>query len=70
MRKPLFFRSFKASQKDKIGLILVNTFLTHELQKFDHIEPSQLICSSNQLADFYVKTTLAFNELINVKQKL
>ena len=26
-----------------------------------HIEPSQLICSSNQLTGFYIRETLAFN---------
>ena len=30
---------------------------------FYHIETSQLICSANQLAGFYMMATLAFNEL-------
>ena len=29
-----------------------------------HIETSQLICATNQLNGFYVRTTLAFNGLI------
>ena len=32
-------------------------------QCFPHIEPSQLICSENQLTGFYVRAKLAFNGL-------
>ena len=34
-------------------------------QSCHHIETRQLICSANQLTDFYLMATLAFNELIN-----
>ena len=30
-----------------------------------HIETSQLICTANQLTGFYMRATLAFNELIS-----
>ena len=29
-----------------------------------HIETSQLICTTNQLTGFYMRATLAFNELM------
>ena len=31
-------------------------------QSYHHLETSQLICTVNQLAGFYMMTTLAFNE--------
>ena len=33
-------------------------------QSCHHIETTQLICSANHLTDFYMVTTLTFNELI------
>ena len=42
----------------KFGIYLIKG------QSFHHIEPSQLICSANQLNGFYMMATLAFNELM------
>ena len=38
--------------------------LTEKSYSPSHIETSQLICSANQLAGFYMRATLALNGLI------
>ena len=38
-------------------------------QCWPHIETSQLICTANQLTGFYMRATLAFNELMQEANK-
>ena len=37
-------------------------------QRCSHIETSQLVCTANQLAGFYMKSTLALNGLIIINE--
>ena len=57
-----YWREIVESYQPTLSLFILELI---KRQNFHHVETSQLICRANQLIDFYMMGTLAFNELMS-----